>query len=851
MDYEPLDIFSLCNGGADLLEGGEDVELGHVTMRGLPFLVGGPDGQGDGACFIALGGSESGVTVPIGKAVRNVIVAHRVVDAPDDSLGTDVAEYVFHQAGGSEDRAPIQAGFQIGGAGRFPYDAFIDAKPTLMHRYEGRWANSGRRPMEALATFTKRYYLWVWRNPDPEREVEALEIIPRGPRFIVAAITLGYADEHPFPREGMRPTRITLKDEAAAGRPFSLEVGVDRGDVTYPHPLPTMTDHEFLGDSYRGWGEPQRISSSPAYVEVSATPSASLSLGQDGEDLGSVRWGDVDRDGSAETPKAKVELVDPGRNWVRVTVLDDETGRPVPCRVHFRTPEGVPYQPYGHHNRLNSNLPTDNFDIGGDVRLGQITYAYIDGTCQGWLPRGDVIVDVARGFEYDPLRAKVRIEPGQRELTLRIKRWSNMNAEGWYSGDSHVHFLSSQGAVTEAAGEDLNVVNLLQSQWGSLFTNTEDFVGEPNVARSGDTIVYVSQENRQHVMGHLILWGLKEPVMPWCTDGPGEAELAGTMEMTLSQWADACLEQGGTVIAPHIGNFGGELVALTATGRVQGMEMIRMHENAHDGYYRALNCGYRMPLVGGTDKMSADVTVGLSRTYARIPDGQDFNYDTWCRAVASGATFLSSGPMIRLSVDGREIGDTVELTGPGTVEVEASAESIFPPAPAGHSGGGQGRGIVRIEERGSAAHNQGADRGDRAHLDSGAVRRARLFHGRKLQQRFPSVVVAEGPWRAHPRHPLRRLAAGHIRPHVAGLRSVRRRLVDVRRGDGASHALSDRRQHEVHRGGLASAPPRDGHPPPRRGRPHRVPEEAVPGSACEGRRAAAQDEMTEDRGGWT
>ena len=678
VDYEPLDIFPLCNGGADLLEAGADVELGQVAMRGLPFLVGAPEGHPDSACFIALDGSGSSVTVPIGKAVRNLIVAHRVVESLDDSPGEDVAEYVFHRTDGSEERAPIRAGFQIGGTGRFPYDAYIDAKPTLMPRYGGKWSESGRRPMEALATFAKRYYLWVWRNPDPSRDVESLEIIPRGPRFIVAAVTLGYADEHPFPREGMRPARITLKSEEAAGKPFSLEVGVDRGDVTYPHPLPAMSDDEFLGDSYRGWGEQQNQSSSPAYVEVSATPSASVSLEQDGEDLGSVRWGDVDREGAAETPKAKVELIDPGRNWVRVTVLDDETGRPVPCRVHFRTPEGVPYQPYGHHNRANSNLPTDNFDIGGDVRLGQVTYAYIDGTCQGWLPRGDVIVDVARGFEYDPLRTRVRIEPGQRDLTLRIKRWSNMNAEGWYSGDSHVHFLSSQGAVTEAAGEDLNVVNLLQSQWGSLFTNTEDFIGEPNVARSGDTIVYVSQENRQHVMGHLILWGLKEPVMPWCTDGPGEAELAGTMEMTLSQWADACHEQGGTVIAPHIGAFGGELVALTATGRVQGMEMIRMHENAHEGYYRALNCGYRMPIVGGTDKMSADVTVGLSRTYARLPDGQDFNYDNWCKAVASGATFLSSGPMIRLSVDGREIGDTVELTGPGTVEVEASAESIFP-----------------------------------------------------------------------------------------------------------------------------------------------------------------------------
>ena len=247
MDYEPLDILSLCNGGPELLEDG-DVELGRVTMRGLPFMVGAAGATADGACFIALDGSESSVTVPIGKAVRNVIVAHRIIEATDDSLGADVAEYVFHQAGGSEDRAPIRAGFQIGGAGgRFPYDANIDAKPTLMPRYEGRWANSGRRPMEALATFTKRYYLWVWRNPEPNREVESLEIIPRGPRFIVAAITLGYADEHPFPREGMRPARITLKDEEEASKPFSLEVGVDRGDVTYPHPLPTMSRRRVPG----------------------------------------------------------------------------------------------------------------------------------------------------------------------------------------------------------------------------------------------------------------------------------------------------------------------------------------------------------------------------------------------------------------------------------------------------------------------------------------------------------------------------------------------------------------------------------------------------------------------------
>src|SRR5690606_29341103 len=56
-----------------------------------------------------------------------------------------------------------------------------------------------------------------------------------------------------------------------------------------------------------------------------------------------------------------------------------------------------------------------------------------------------------------------------------------------------------------------------------------------------------------------------------------------------------------------------------------------------------------------------------------------FSYDAWCRAVRAGRTFLSAGPILRFSVEGAQIGDTLSLpAGGGTVEVEAVAESIFP-----------------------------------------------------------------------------------------------------------------------------------------------------------------------------
>ena len=708
-DYQPVDISRRCNSGVEVMprerlpgpmspsDGGRSrprpspkPPLGQQHFRGLPFLIGPAVDPDPARCLVTLDGASAPVTVALGGRARRVIIAHRLLETrlPDGGpLGVPVADYVFRLEGGRETVAPIRERFEIAAGQTFgpipgvpgePFLAVTDVGHSLAPRDEGSWNEMAGRQMEVVQGRLRHFYLWSWANPNPDLTVESLTIVPKGPRFVLAAVTLGHLEEHPFARQRAREARLVLKDPADAEQAFDLSVDVDRGDATYVHPLPGAEAGQFLADTHKGWGEEQNFKSSPAYVEVSAVPSATLTVKHGEKPVGSVNWGGVETKGVAETPRVRVELMDRGRNWVHVTVLDDDLGRPVPCRVHFRSPEGIPYQPYGHHNRVNSNLGTMHNDIGGDVRIGQITYAYIDGTCQGWLPRGEVIVDVARGFEYEPLRAAVTIEPGQRELTLRLKRWTDMAAQGWYSGDSHVHFLSTQGAHTEALAEDLNVVNLLQSQWGSLFTSTEEFTGSPSVSQVGNSVVYVSQENRQHFLGHMALWGLKKPIMPWCSDGPGEAELGGAMETTLSHWADEAHAQGGYVIAPHFPVTNGEQAALIATGRLDAVEMLRRTGFNQNEYYRYLNGGYRLPLVGGTDKMTSDVPVGFYRTYARLADGEQFTYENWCRAVKAGRTFHSGGPIIHLSVDGREVGDTVELGGPGTVDVDAWAESTLP-----------------------------------------------------------------------------------------------------------------------------------------------------------------------------
>lgn len=664
--YEPVDLSAVCNAGVDAL-GGEPgaVPLGRVDLRGLPFQVG-PEPPSAERCFLL-----PGVPVPagIGRLARRVIVAHRLLEpgAPaGHAAGQTVAEYVFHLAGGEAATALIRERFEIQVVppawGRQPFLAVPDTSDYNLPRFEGSWGEAGNRLTEHARGGSAGYYLWCWENPYPDRAVERIEFVPRGPRFIVAGVTTSDLDEHPFVRTPARPVLLAARD----GRGGVFDIEVDRGVATYPQPLPGADDRA-------GWGATEGTS---AYTSIAALPSATIAVRRDGAELGRVRWGDVARDGRADAGRASLELAESGRNWVHVSVVDDETGRPVPCRVHFRSAEGIPYQPHGHHNHVTQNLDSWHYDVGGDVRLGQRSYAYIDGTCQGWLPRGEVVVDVARGFEYEPLRRAVRIEPGQRDLTLRIRRVADLASEGWWSGDSHVHFLSTAGAQLEQRGEDLRVVNVLQTQWGALFTNTEEFSGRPSVVDSGGYVTYIGQENRQHVLGHLVLWGLKEPVMPWCSDGPDEAELGGALDATLSDWADRTHAQGGTVVAAHFPNPNGEPAVLVATGRADAVEMLTGNDDAMLEYYRYLNSGYRLPLVGGTDKMSSAVPVGLYRTYARL--GEEFSYEAWCRAVRSGRTFLSGGPLVTLTVDGREPGDTVGLSGPGTVSVHATVRSIFP-----------------------------------------------------------------------------------------------------------------------------------------------------------------------------
>ncbi|HYF52116.1 MAG TPA: CehA/McbA family metallohydrolase [Planctomycetota bacterium] len=696
MHYQPLKLAAFYNAGSELLPEGRVLPGGGKLWHGIPFLLGPSSAPKKGllrkkkakpsAIAVGRGARTEPLEIPIKSNARHIIIAHRLIDSKmvseGEPAGKACADYVFVYDDGTSVGVPVRERLEIATVpanwGLWPMLAVPDQKDHLMPRDKGEWGAIGFRQTEAQQGNARDYFLYPWTNPLPQKKVAAIRVIPHGPRFIIGAITLSHLEEFPFNRAAKRNVKIVLPKKDDAKKP--LEVEVDRGVASYPYSLPEKRAEQFLADAMKGYGEKQNWTTNPSFVEIAATPSATVTVKQEGKNLGAVNWGELQKKKKIKaSPRLEMMLVDEGRNWVKTTVVDDATGRPIPCRVHFRSRDGIPFQPHGHHHFVNQNLGSWHSDIGGDVRLGQITYAYINGKCEGWLPRGEVIVDIARGFEYAPIREKITIQPGQQDLTFRLKKTRDMARERYFSGDTHVHFLSTQGSHLEAAGEGLNVVNLLLSQWGHLFTNTEEFIGGPSVSPDGKTIVYATQENRQHMLGHLTLLGLKEPVYPWCTDGPSESEIGTNLETTLCRWADACHAQGGTVVLPHIPTPNCEPAALIATGRVDAAEFLISETFNVTEYYRYLNCGYKLPLVGGTDKMSSDVPVGLYRTYVYIPDDEPFTYDNWCKHLKAGNTFQSGGPLLTIKVDGQPMGATVDLPGNGgTVEVEVQADSILP-----------------------------------------------------------------------------------------------------------------------------------------------------------------------------
>jgi hypothetical protein len=175
-------------------------------------------------------------------------------------------------------------------------------------------------------------------------------------------------------------------------------------------------------------------------------------------------------------------------------------------------------------------------------------------------------------------------------------------------------------------------------------------------------------------------------IQPLCSGGPSESAIGDPQEVVMAEWAQRCIEQGGLTVMPHGPNPQCERAADIVLGVINAMEMmtfnpfdVQINPYGIADWYRYLNLGYHVPVVGGSDKMAASSLLGGVRTYAHLGE-RDFTYENWMAAVRSGNTFVTVGPLAELRVEGQMPGSTIQLpaTG-GTVNVTWKVESTSLP----------------------------------------------------------------------------------------------------------------------------------------------------------------------------
>jgi hypothetical protein len=502
--------------------------------------------------------------------------------------------------------------------------------------------------------------------------------------LVLCGLTLFQGHENPLRYERLSLYRITLP-EAAAEAKGRWKVEIDLGVVARTYFLSSFEPETWLSAPDKGLGARDKPvqGSRYLYAEVTASSEATLSLRdtkkgkQYAFDLGRIV---PNRELEARPSGSRIEILERDKVWLQGQVVDGATQKPTPVRLAFRSREGRYIPPYGHRAEINDGWFQD---YGADVKLMDTSFAYVDGTFQVELPVGEVYLEMTKGFEYVPVRKKLKIEPHQRELKLEVSRLTDFRSQGWVTADTHVHFLSPTTAVLEGQAEGLNLINLLAAQWGDLFTNVGDLSQGPLTSRDGEMMVWVGTENRQHLLGHLGLLGVKgRPVFPMSAGGPGESYLGDPLWSNLGDWTEACRKREGLVVAVHFPYPTAELAADIVLGKIDAVELYPFGEHFNTlrflDWYRYLNCGYRLPAVGGTDKMGAYMPAGANRTYAYL--GQDeFSFANFAKAVRRGNTFMTTGPLLLFRAEGQMPGAEIKLgAGGGTIEVLLEAKSFLP-----------------------------------------------------------------------------------------------------------------------------------------------------------------------------
>ena len=355
-----------------------------------------------------------------------------------------------------------------------------------------------------------------------------------------------------------------------------------------------------------------------------------------------------------------------------ISIIDKDTGKPIPCRMHLVGPKKKPFKP--------EKVPfwNDHFAVPGKILLK--------------LPVGNYTFVLERGPEYLDQSGHFTIENfADDSKQIEMRRFIDMAAEGWWSGDLDVRRPVRDIELLMGA-DDLHVAEVIT--WRN---DKKDGKGDSPIFADAKIGTVPSQPK----IGTVPSQPPKNPLV--CFDGnrfydqlAGATQQGGT-ELLLFQlpaplklpgiksefppMAKILTEarQKGELWVDADKPFGWDLPMLVAAGQIDSIEIANNNlcrdtilSNEAGGrprdrarypnpsgiaewsqfiYFQLLECGLRIPPTAGSGSGESPNPVGYNRVYVHV-DGE-LTYEKWWQELRAGRVFVTNGPLLKPSVAGQ------------------------------------------------------------------------------------------------------------------------------------------------------------------------------------------------------
>ena len=368
-----------------------------------------------------------------------------------------------------------------------------------------------------------------------------------------------------------------------------------------------------------------------------------------------------------------------------VTVRAD--GAPTGARVSLTAADGKFYAPTNAYARITQQSGVHMFHTTGSFTVE--------------LPPGSTDLTLMKGFELYPERRQVEIRAGEiTAVDVTLRRMADLSGDGWHNGSTHVHtnyagnlHNTLENMMMMSDGEDQDIVVELIANKDNRILDYQFFIpgGEAHPLSTPDRVLIVGEEYRPPFYGHVFMLGLEDHLISPFTTGYEGTGIESLYPSNTDMFRKA-KAQGATTGYVHAfggnadplqGNLGGAKGFLVDAplGTVDALEWSSAGTSSFYPVYALWNNDIKITAVGGEDAISSlhwTATLGAMRTYVRPDDGQR-TMDGWLTGLRDGHAFVTNGPLVELTVNGRIAGETLALAaGTGTVSVSARVRSITP-----------------------------------------------------------------------------------------------------------------------------------------------------------------------------